>query len=90
MIAPEPFLSAYLGVLRSALLEARRSAWSKEPHEKLADLMDAVHNIPELLNHWETCIEPCLRESLELYDRKWFLGANDLSLCSEFYCILNR
>jgi len=45
-------------------LAARRS-------ELLADLMDAVHNIPELVLRWPECNESLLRGMLEAFDRKW-------------------
>ena len=67
-IAPEPFLSAYLAVLRDATIYARNWAVGDISPEKLGDLMDAVHNIPELLNRWEECDEPSLRSALESYD----------------------
>ena len=37
----------------------------------LADLMDAVHNIPELLTRWPSCNEPLLLGMLEDFDAKW-------------------
>ena len=43
--------------------------------------MDAVHNIPELLNQWEDCDEPALRSALEYFDRRWFRSEGDLNLC---------
>ena len=78
-LAPEPYLSAYLKVLQTAILVARRMAWEGQYHgeipveeiDRLADLMDAVHNIPDLLTRWEECDEPRLREFLEMWDEKW-------------------
>jgi hypothetical protein len=79
-IAPEPLLSAYLAVLRDATIYARNGAVGDISPEKLGDLMDAVHNIPELLNRWEECDEPSLRSALESYDKRWVQWQGDLSL----------
>ena len=38
-------------VLRKAILYARFLAYKNAPHEQIADLLDAVHNIPELLEY---------------------------------------
>jgi hypothetical protein len=70
-VAPEPFLSAYLAVLETATVAARNWAGGEVSREQIADLMDAVHNIPRLLNRWEECDEPSLRSALKQYDRKW-------------------
>ncbi len=80
-VAPEPFLTGYLSVLRDAILMARNWAGAGVLNEKLADLMDAVHNIPELLNRWEECDEPSLRSALKHYDVRWAESDRDLSLC---------
>ncbi len=80
-VAPEPFLSGYLSVLRYAILMARNWAGADGRNEKLADLMDAVHNIPELLNRWEECDEPSLRSALKHYDVRWAESERDMSLC---------
>ncbi|MCY2983493.1 MAG: hypothetical protein NTY15_07615 [Planctomycetota bacterium] len=39
--------------------------------EELADLMDAVHNIPGLLQKWESCDQELLLAMLEDFERKW-------------------
>ena len=80
-VAPEPFLTGYLSVLRNAILMARNWAGADVRNEKLADLMDAVHNIPELLNRWEECDEPSLRSALEHYDARWAASDREMSLC---------
>ncbi|MBL0215086.1 MAG: hypothetical protein IPQ07_14510 [Myxococcales bacterium] len=78
MLAPEPYLSACLEVLRQATIRARFIAYgghqeglTSEQADCLADLMDAVHNIPELLTRWEDCNEALLQGMLEDFDRKW-------------------
>jgi hypothetical protein len=79
-LAPEPFLSAFLAVLRNATFYIRNWAVGEILPEKLGDLMDAVHHIPELLNRWEDCDEPSLRSALESYDKRWVQWHGDLSL----------
>ncbi len=71
-LAPTAQLHACLGVIRHAILDARVSGWSnKIQPDRLADLMDAIHNLPALLLDWERCDQKWLRSSLESYDRKW-------------------
>jgi hypothetical protein len=76
----EPFLSAYLEVLRQAVSYSRFLALRKESHEQIADLLDAVHSIPELLNKWEKCDTQSLRAYLEAYDNKWAKKPETFSL----------
>ena len=82
MIAPEPYRSAYLSVVRDAItlsrLLARRSQcsfWLRffgRHSEQVADLQDAIHVVVELINEWERCDEKSLREIyLAAYDKKW-------------------
>ena len=77
-LAPEPYLSACLAVLYRATVEARfigyaghQAGLGTDTGERLADLMDAVHNIPGLLQSWSTCDEDLLRGMLRDYDSKW-------------------
>ena len=84
-VAPLPYLSAYLEVIRVAAVEARflahlsqlRPWWQRLRGDartlaQVADLMDAIHVIPELLDEWERCDEPALRRNFLLaYDQKW-------------------
>lgn len=76
--APEPYLSACLRVLYSATVEARALAWdglqtppNEQEVQRLAQLMDAVHNIPLLITRWEDCDQSLLRGMLSAYDAKW-------------------
>jgi hypothetical protein len=76
--APEPHLSACLEVLQHATIHARLLAYDgheaglyAEQSDCLADLMDAVHNIPDLLSRWENCDQPLLRSFLQTFDDKW-------------------
>jgi hypothetical protein len=78
MIAPEPYLSACLTVLQRSLLACRMWGWAGQTAAEhpvspahLADLMDALHNIPELLRDWERCDVELLRGMLGDYELKW-------------------
>jgi len=52
-IPPDAELKACLEIIRMAVLEARVWGWQKDvPAEQLADLMDAVHNIPTIIQNW--------------------------------------
>lgn len=75
---PEDKLRACLAVLHAACVRARllgyqgqTEALSTKRAELLADLMDAVHNLPELIARWPSCNEHLLRGMLESFDRKW-------------------
>lgn len=83
-LPPEPVLSCYLEVLRQATIRARALAWSKGSHEQIADLMDAVHVIPELLNNWGRCDEEGLMGFLKAYDNRWAHSPDDFSLVRVF------
>lgn len=37
----------------------------------LADLMHAIHNIPNLVQNWESCDEDQLKSTLLNYERYW-------------------
>lgn len=82
MIAPEPYLSAYLHVVQRAVLTSRLLArenqgffnrlFSGRRQEQIADLQDAIHVVLELLPNWERCDEDALRKTyLEAFDTKW-------------------
>ena len=77
MFAPGPKLAACLAVLYYAAIDARVLGWkgeqeglSREPSKQLADLMDAVHNIPVLAADWERCDEQLVRAMLRDYDER--------------------
>ena len=101
MIAPEPYLTAYLEVSKLAITYTRsialentnslRSRLSKKRSEQIADLQDAIHVVLELLNEWERCDEPALRKNyLESYDRKWVKKEDDFSLLKIFNKVLRE
>jgi hypothetical protein len=50
---------------------ARRNGISPEESERLAELMDIVHNLPHLLLRWEHFKEDRLVDALRSYDEKW-------------------
>lgn len=90
-IAPEPYLSAYLNVMCATISLARYLAWGKGNNEQIADLMDAIHVIPELLNEWERCDEPALRATfLAAYDKKWAQEPNSFSMMDTFNQVYSR
>jgi hypothetical protein len=79
--APLPQLAAGLGALYRACVEARllghegqAAGLSAERSRELADLMDAVHNIPFVLLHWDQCDESLLRDMLRDFDARWREG----------------
>lgn len=57
----EETLGKYMYMLRQVLVQARFRAYSKDP--QLADLLDAVENVPDLLLRW-----PDMKESIVLED----------------------
>jgi hypothetical protein len=72
-------------VLYRASITCRVWGWSGEVSaEHLADLMDAIHNIPHLVRDWERCEVEFLRQSFLLaYQQKW-VGRGGLALCNIF------
>jgi hypothetical protein len=76
---PEEKLRACLAVLYRACSRARMLGYEGQEAglpalraELLADLMDAVHNIPQVLLRWrEEVHEPLLRDMLDGFDEKW-------------------
>lgn len=77
MFAPDAKLAACLYVLYRAALDARELGWkgeqeglTRDESKRLADLMDAIHNIPGLAANWERCDEKLLRDMLGDYDAR--------------------
>lgn len=71
-------------VLERAVLTCRAWGWSGDiPSEHLADLMDAVHNIPLLTPNWAEWCPNFVREPLMTYQRKW-ADRGGLMLCDVF------
>jgi hypothetical protein len=78
-----------MAVLYRASIACRMWGWSGEVSaEHLADLMDAIHNIPDLVQQWERCDVELLRESFLLpYQQKW-AERGGLALCDIFDSIV--
>ena len=77
MLPPKSALDACLTVLSRACIDARLLGWSGEKDgpsaadaSELADLMDAIHNLPHLIQNWEHCDEQLLRAMLTDFDRR--------------------
>lgn len=67
-------------VLYRAIIEARVLAWGGQRlrhrlsgmrDRQIADLLDAVHNIPLLAMNWDICDQKVLCDYLVAYDEKW-------------------
>ena len=77
-LAPEPYLSACLETLYSAIIHARvlgamgrDNGLAPDDSARLDDPMDAVHNLPRLLTQWESADEQRIRDFLRAYDDRW-------------------
>ena len=77
-LPPEPELRACLAVLRRVVVQGRQLAQrgveqglSAADAAQLAGLLDAAHNIPDLLTRWDECDEGHLLAELANYDEKW-------------------
>jgi hypothetical protein len=89
-LPPERELRASLRVLTWAILEARAWAWQKQvPVEQLADLMDAVHNIPAFLEQWESCDQALFMAVLNDFEQKW-ASSSGLALRSIYEQAMNE
>ena len=71
-LPPDPELRACLRVIYMASTAARIDGWQNNVNpERLADLMDAIHNIPFLILNWESCDQEMLKSCLLDYETKW-------------------
>ncbi len=66
--------------LYMAITIARVLAWENKSHEQIADLLDAVHNLPDFINKWDEWNENYFLEMLKAYDDKWVKDDRDFSL----------
>jgi hypothetical protein len=64
----EETLVKYLALLSKVLILARHSAYQSDP--KMAQLLDAVHNVPDLLCRWQDMNESYVLADLEAYETK--------------------
>ncbi len=82
----EAELNACLEVMRDAFLQARAWGWNKNvPAEQLADLMDAMHNIPNYIQNWDDFGVYAIKESLQMYDQKWLQSADGTDSLAHIY-----
>jgi hypothetical protein len=77
---PPSTLEGYLTFLYRVTLYARIMGWDHAPHDQIADLMDAVHNLPHLLSHWDQFDQVTFRQFLVSYDAKWHREGESVSL----------
>jgi hypothetical protein len=75
---PDKNVRACLAVLYRACIHARLLGYEGEAQglaaercKLLADLMDAVHNLPHLAMRWPECDESLLRAMLQDFDTRW-------------------
>ncbi len=73
----EETLAKYLCLLSKVLILARHSAYSSDP--KMAQLLDAVHNVPDLLARWKDAEECWVLAELEAYEARHCDGSNPFS-----------
>lgn len=76
--APENKLTACFEVLHWATVRLRLLGYSGETNglppsvaSEVATIADAVHNLPYLAQHWETCDEQLLRSLLAACDERY-------------------
>jgi len=77
-LPPADKLAACLAALQQAALRLRLLGYTGEhaglgPAEsrEVAALADAVHNLPYLIQHWDTCDEGLLRAALQDCDNRF-------------------
>ena len=86
--APPAVVATYSWVLQRALIFARQNATALSVDE-LFDLMDSLHNVPEMLSRyggWN--IETNIDQDLKRYDERWgtrTTGSWKLSLLEELH-----
>ncbi len=67
-------LGKWHALLMAVLIEARALAWSETSHSQIADLLDAVHNIPDLLCRWPDMDKEFVVTDLLAYEHKYCAG----------------
>jgi hypothetical protein len=76
---PPDALAGYLEFISRVILTARVMGWQNAPHDQIADLMDALHNLPSFLPRWHSFDQELFREYLKIYDEKWPEGVSLLT-----------
>ena len=82
-LAPEPYFIAYLYVMRRVILYVRM--WNGDKliasPQQTCDLMDAIHNISDLLYCYEDWdVHENIRKDLIRYDKKWANSQSDTGI----------
>jgi hypothetical protein len=77
VLPDEDTLAKYLAMLRAVLVQARLKAYSTDP--QIAQLLDAVENVPDLLCRWPDMKEKIVLEDLITYERKYLNGSDYFS-----------
>jgi hypothetical protein len=72
-------LAKYQALLMEVLIHTRAPAWSEKPHSQIAELMDAVHNIPDLLCRWPDMDEEFVLKDLLSYEQKYCRGQPEVT-----------
>jgi hypothetical protein len=70
-LPPADTLDRYLDFIFEVTLLARALAWQNASQEQIADLMDAIHNLPALMRDWGRFDAVRFRHSLKGYDQRW-------------------
>src|SRR5262245_44139372 len=70
-------LGRYLCLLSKVLIHARRRASGSD--KQMAELLDAVHNVPDLLARWPDMQEEWVLAELEKYEAKYCGGNHPFS-----------
>jgi hypothetical protein len=68
----EETLARYLAMLRKVIVCARYRAYARDP--QLAELLDAVENVPELLARYSEMDTAMVEGQLADYERKYLEG----------------
>lgn len=81
MIAPSPSalpddetLATYLELIHSVVLRARAAAWQGDG-KRAGELLDAIHNLPDLLTRWPDADEELIWQLLEGHAKRGEFGA---------------
>ena len=70
-------LARYLCLLSKVLIHARHRAYAMD--KQMAELLDAVHNVPDLLARWTDMKEEWVLADLEKYEAKYCGGSRPFS-----------
>jgi hypothetical protein len=65
----ERTLAKYMHLMRQAIVLARSRAYSTDP--QIADLLDAIENLPDLLTRWPECDEAIVAADLAAVEKRY-------------------